>query len=137
MKSAVFSPRVVSYKHRMILMTAYSAGLRISEVVNLHVKDIDSQRRVIHVRQGKRNKDRYTVLSPLLWEMLRHYCWGRPAGELPVSGQVAGQTRERHQGPERVQGSQAAMGIDKEITPHTFRPQLLPPTCWRRGLTCE
>ncbi len=72
-----FFAEVVSYKHRMILMTAYSAGLRVSEVVNLLIKDIDSERMLIHVRQGKRNKDRYTVLSPVLWEMLRHYCWAR------------------------------------------------------------
>jgi integrase/recombinase XerD len=116
-----FFAEVVSYKHRMILMTAYSAGLRISEVVNLHVKDIDSQRRVIHVRQGKRNKDRYTVLSPLLWEMLRHYCWAAR----PVSYLFPGRSLDKPVSVTRVQSAckeaQAAMGIDKEITPHTFR----------------
>src|ERR1035437_4002286 len=100
----------------MILMTAYSAGLRISETINLHVRDIDSERMVIHVREGKRNKDRYTVLSPVLWEMLRHYCWAaRPVSYLfpgrslhkPV---LAGQVQRA------CKDAQAAMGIDKEIT---------------------
>ncbi len=78
-----FFAAVVAYKHRMILMTAYSAGLRISEVTHLQVSDIDSERMVIRVRQGKRSKDRYTVLSPALWEMLRHYCWAaRPVSYL-------------------------------------------------------
>jgi site-specific recombinase XerD len=116
-----FFAEVVSYKHRMILMTAYSAGLRISEVVNLQVKDIDGQRRVIHVRQGKRNKDRYTVLSPLLGEMLRHYCWAAR----PVSYLFPGRSLDKPVSVTRVQSArkeaQAATGIDKEITPHTFR----------------
>lgn len=46
-----------------LLVVAYSAGLRVSETVSLTVKDIDSQRMLIHVRQGKGQKDRYTLLS--------------------------------------------------------------------------
>jgi site-specific recombinase XerD len=68
-----FFAAIPSFKHRMILMTAYAAGLRISEVVNLQVRDIDSQRMVIRVCQGKRKKDRYTILSPVLLQMLRHW----------------------------------------------------------------
>ena len=66
---------IVSFKHRMILMTAYSAGLRITETVNLKLTDIDSERMVIRVEQGKRKKDRYTILSPVLLDMLRNYWW--------------------------------------------------------------
>jgi integrase/recombinase XerD len=116
-----FFAHVISYKHRMILMTAYSAGLRISEVVNLQVKDIDSERMVIHVRQGKRNKDRYTILSPVLWEMLRHYCWAAR----PVSYLFPGRSLDRHVSASQVQKAcieaQAAAWIDKKISPHTFR----------------
>jgi site-specific recombinase XerD len=64
---------VTSPKHRALLMTTYAAGLRVSEVVNLQVVDIDSLRMVIHVRQGKGNKDRYTVLSHRLLDELREY----------------------------------------------------------------
>lgn len=60
-------------KHRALLTLAYSAGLRVSEVVSLRVTDIDSKRMLIHVRQGKGRKDRYTILSQVALETLRNY----------------------------------------------------------------
>ena len=63
----------INPKHRALLMTAYSGGLRVSEIVNLKVTDIDSQRMMIRVRQGKGHKDRYTLLSPCLLAELRRY----------------------------------------------------------------
>jgi site-specific recombinase XerD len=60
-------------KHRTLLMTTYAAGLRVSEVVNLKLTDIDSKRMMIRVSQGKGNKDRYTILSKRLLEELRIY----------------------------------------------------------------
>jgi site-specific recombinase XerD len=60
-------------KHRALLMTTYGGGLRVSEVIHLQVTDIDSQRMMIRVRQGKRAKDRYTLLSARLLEELRSY----------------------------------------------------------------
>jgi integrase/recombinase XerD len=115
-----FFSAVVSYKHRMVLMTAYSAGLRISEAVNLQVGDIDSQRMVIRVRRSKRNKDRYTILSPVLLEMLRHYGWAaRPVTYL-FPGR-AGKSISVSQVQRACREAQADAGIDKEVTPHTFR----------------
>jgi integrase/recombinase XerD len=55
-------------------MTAYAAGLRVSEVVALRVEEIDSQRIVIRVRQAKGRKDRYVMLSPRLLDLLRGTC---------------------------------------------------------------
>jgi site-specific recombinase XerD len=60
-------------KHRVLLMTCYAAGLRVSELVHLRPEDIHSERKLIHVRQGKGRKDRYTLLSPRLLEELRAY----------------------------------------------------------------
>jgi integrase/recombinase XerD len=60
-------------KHRMLLMTCYATGLRVSELVHLRVEDIHSERMQIHVRHGKGAKDRYTLLSPRLLEQLRAY----------------------------------------------------------------
>ncbi|MGB4929923.1 MAG: phage integrase N-terminal SAM-like domain-containing protein, partial [Chitinophagales bacterium] len=60
-------------KHRAILYLAYSAGFRISEVVNLKLTDIDSERMLIHIRNSKGYKDRYVSLSPVLLENLRLY----------------------------------------------------------------
>jgi site-specific recombinase XerD len=60
-------------KHRVMLMTVYAAGLRVAEVVQLRVEDIHSERMLIHVRHGKGDKDRYTLLSQRLLSELREY----------------------------------------------------------------
>jgi site-specific recombinase XerD len=62
-------------KHRALLMTAYAAGLRVSEVVRLQVHDIesDASRMLIRINQGKGNKDRYSLLSERLLVELRAY----------------------------------------------------------------
>ena len=66
-----------SLKHQTALSLAYATGLRISEVVSLKVSDIDSQRMTLRVEQGKGQKDRYAMLSPVLLERLR--VWWRVA----------------------------------------------------------
>jgi len=60
-------------KHRMLMMTAYGAGLRVSEAVHLKVTDIHSDRMMIYVKQGKGGKDRYTILPKRLLKELRDY----------------------------------------------------------------
>ncbi len=60
-------------KHKAMLFTAYSAGLRVSEIVNLKLSDIDSKRMVIFVERAKGKKDRYVNLSPILLDILRNY----------------------------------------------------------------
>jgi site-specific recombinase XerD len=60
-------------KHRAILMLKYSAGLRLSEVRNLRIADVDSSRMQLRIVQAKGNQDRYAVLSPVALELLRFY----------------------------------------------------------------
>ena len=60
-------------KHRVFLMTVYGAGLRLNEACHLQPKDIESERMMIRVNQGKGSKDRYTILSAWLLEELRVY----------------------------------------------------------------
>ena len=80
----VFSPsevlRVIDgargLKQRVLLMTAYSAGLRVGELVSLKITDIDAARMTIGVKQGKGGKDRYAILSQNLLTELRQY-WKR------------------------------------------------------------
>lgn len=60
-------------KHKAMLFTAYSAGLRVSEIVNLKIADIDSKRMQIFVERAKGKKDRYVNLSPVLVDILRSY----------------------------------------------------------------
>ena len=65
-KSCASWSAIPSLKSRTALTTVYAAGLRVSEVVLLKIADIDSQRMVIRVEQGKGGKDRYVMLSPQL-----------------------------------------------------------------------
>jgi integrase/recombinase XerD len=63
-------------KHRMMLTTCYGCGLRVSELVALKVRDIDSERQLLRIEQGKGAKDRQVILSASLLEQLRDY-WRR------------------------------------------------------------
>jgi site-specific recombinase XerD len=60
-------------KHRVVLMTAYAGGLRVSELAHLKLQDIHSERMLIRINQGKGRQDRYTLLSPRLLDELRSY----------------------------------------------------------------
>jgi len=64
---------LVNKKHKAMLFTAYSAGLRVSEIVNLKIADIDSKRMQILIQRAKGKKDRYVNLSPVLLDILRKY----------------------------------------------------------------
>lgn len=64
---------VNNIKHKVILMLVYSAGLRVSEVVKLKPEDIDSKRRLIHIKGAKGRKDRYTLLADSVLDTLRNY----------------------------------------------------------------
>src|SRR5258708_25250372 len=68
-----FFASISNVKHRVILMTLYATGLRISEALRLRPVDIDSSRMVVRVDQGKGRKDRYVMLSPVLLSILREY----------------------------------------------------------------
>ena len=114
-------------KYRAALSVAYGAGLRASEVVSLKVSDIDSERMVIRVEQGKGRKDRYAMLSEPLLELLR--AWWLAARErgvmLPGGWLFPGQnpvnpltTRQLRRAFDRAK---EAAGIDKRISLHTLR----------------
>ena len=75
-KLSTFFNCVGNFKYKTIFMLAYGSGLRIGEIVNLRVEDIDSKNMRIFVREGKGNKERYTILSKQSLEMLRTY-WGK------------------------------------------------------------
>ena len=110
-----------STKYKTILMTAYAAGLRVSEATHLKVTDIDSQRMVLRVDQGKGNKDRYVMLSPRLLESLRAY-WKleRPDFWL-FPGNIPGKPITRDAVGQACQKAHRAAGITKPITPHSLR----------------
>ena len=108
----------VKYK---ALSVAYGAGLRVSEVANLKVSDIDSKRMLIRVEQGKGKKDRHAMLSPQLLAILQDYWWvARPRvwlfpGRVPL---LPITTRQKH------------------VSPHALRHQALRPARQRLRHSC-
>ena len=116
-----FFDHVPSLKYRAALMVCYGAGLRISEAVALKVADIDSQRGLIRVEQGKGRKDRYAMLSPRLLDVLRRYYRAtRPPDYLFPSWR-----QDRHLSSTSLQMAcrEAALRahIAKRVTVHTLR----------------
>ncbi len=112
---------VNNIKHKAILMLAYSAGLRVSEVVRLKVQDIDAKRNMIHIKGAKGRKDRYTILSKVALEVLREY-W---RVYQPKDWLFPGPKQNSHLSTRTVEkiledASQKA-GIAKHVTVHTLR----------------
>ena len=116
-----FLEAIPSLKSRTALTTVYAAGLRVSEVVLLKVADIDSQRMVIRVEQGKGGKDRYVMLSPQLLRILRTY-WRLTR---PKRWLFPGRDDERPLVPNVLhaacRSACAAAGLSKSVTVHTLR----------------
>ncbi|MBK6744460.1 MAG: site-specific integrase [Hydrogenophilales bacterium] len=114
-------------KHQTALALAYATGLRVSEVVSLKVGDIDSQRMTLRVEQGKGQKDRYAMLSPVLLERLR--LWWRVAraqGKMLDGGWLfPGQNPVRHlsarQLDRAIHAAADEAGIEKRISMHSLR----------------
>ena len=116
-----FLEAIPSLKSRIALTTVYATGLRVSEVVFLKVADIDSQRMVIRVEQGKGGRDRYVMLSPQLlkilgvyWRLTQPTRWLFPGrdSERPLDATVLhAACRSAH----------IAAGLNKRVTVHTLR----------------
>ena len=111
--------------HRTMLMMLYATGLRRAELCHLKVSDIDSERMVIHVRQGKGGRDRDVLLTPKLLETLREYWrWMKPKtylfpgtvkgwrADVPITEKIVWQA---------VNEAAKRAGITKHVSPHTLR----------------
>jgi site-specific recombinase XerD len=107
-------------KHRAILMLAYSAGLRLSELVNVKIKDIDSERMQIRIEQAKGKKDRYTILSPVLLVLLRTYFAEYKPKIWLFEGAGGGKYAKRSI-QLIMRDSVIKAGIKKKISVHTLR----------------
>ena len=107
--------------HRTILTTMYAAGPRISEVAHLKVSDIDSGRSVIWIRGGKGRKDRQTLLSPKLLELLRCYFrWKRPQDWL-FPGEKPGRPLTCNAIVLACKNAAELASISKAVHPHLLR----------------
>src|SRR6266849_8128319 len=112
--------------HRTLLMTLYATGLRRAELARLKVRDVDSQRMVIHVQGGKGRKDRDVLLSPkLLEELRRHWHRLRRKPSVWLFPGKRGHACDRPITPKVIyhackRAAQRA-GLQKGVHPHTLR----------------
>ncbi len=116
-----FFAAITNLKHRAILMTAYAAGLRLSEVTHLRVADIDSQRMVIRVRQGKGQKDRYVMLSQNLLVVLREYWKVARSRDYLFPGVQPDRPISRRTVMNACRDAREIAGMGKSVTVHTLR----------------
>jgi integrase/recombinase XerD len=116
-----------SLKYKAAFSVAYGAGLRISEVATLKISDIDSERRTLHVEQGKGRKDRYAMLSPALLDILR--VWWREGyskgllldGGWLFPGQDPVNPLSSRQLSRAIRAAAADAEIDKRVSMHLLR----------------
>jgi site-specific recombinase XerD len=111
-----------SLKHRAMVMAAYGAGLRVSELCALTAADIDSARMLLRVRAGKGAKDRYVMLSARLLGTLRAY-WRQqpPRGEYLFPSPRAGQPVSTKAVWRLLRRAAARAQLRKRVTPHGLR----------------
>ena len=110
-------------KHKAMLMLAYSAGLRVSEVISLKTMDIDSKRMTIMIRQAKGKKDRIAALSPVLLVMLREYAKEYKPGKngFLFEGAQKGTAYSSRSMQEVLQAAKNKAGILKPGSVHSLR----------------
>ncbi|MDB5246853.1 MAG: hypothetical protein JWQ40_1247 [Segetibacter sp.] len=111
---------ISNIKHKALLMTSYSAGLRVFELVKIKVGDIDSKRMTIHVRQGKGNKDRFIPLAEKVLKVLRDYYKEYQPKVFLFEGQDGGQYSIRS-AQEVLKAAKNKAGITKTGSIHGLR----------------
>jgi site-specific recombinase XerD len=118
-KALLEVPRTL--RHRTLLAVLYGTGVRVAEVTQLKLTDIDARRHVLWVRQGKGRRDRQTLLSPKLLELLRAY-W---RSERPTEWLFPSAKGARPISPKAVylacRNAAQAAGISKSVHPHSLR----------------
>ena len=109
-------------KHKAIIATMYSSGLRVSEVVHLHYEDISRRNKTIHVRESKSRRDRYTILSDRNLDLLTEYWFkcGKPRDILFPSSWT-GTYLDKNSINQYFKKSAAMAGITKQVSSHCCR----------------
>ncbi len=119
--TAIFEACRHNLKHKALLMTSYSGGLRLGETLSLLPSDIDSGRMMIRIEQGKGRKDRYVMLSSVLLTALREY-WKafRPVRWL-FEGRTKGQPLSPSTAEKVFTAAAGRAGIRKGVSFHSLR----------------
>ncbi|MBK9105210.1 MAG: tyrosine-type recombinase/integrase [Saprospiraceae bacterium] len=114
---------VPNLKHKTILLTAFSCGLRVSEVTRLRVRDIDMERLQVFIERSKGKKDRYVMLSPVLKDVLSRYIsiYKRSPADYLFEGQEPGTPYGTRSAQIIFNRAVKAAGIQKDVTFHALR----------------
>lgn len=108
-------------KHKVMLLTLYSTGMRASELAHLKVADVDSRRMVIRIDCGKGRKDRYVPLSEKLLKLLRAYWREQRPRRWLFPGKREGTSVTRNTVAKMVKALVRRTAIEKKVTTHTLR----------------
>ncbi len=110
-------------KHKAILFTVYSSGLRVSEVCALKIGNIDSGRMQIHIEGAKGKKDRYVTLSPVLLDILRQYIkMYKPAPKVYLfESEQTGEAYPTRTVQQIFSNAKTLAGIKKDVGIHSLR----------------
>jgi site-specific recombinase XerD len=110
-----------NFKHETILKTAYATGVRVNELIHLRIADIDSQRMMVRVEEGKGRKDRYVPLSSELLKTLREYWKIYHPQYWLFLGQYPGRALAVRTAQQVFTKAQEAAGIKKDVSIHSLR----------------
>ena len=110
-----------SFTYHMIFSTLYGTGARVSEALRLRASNIDSQRMMIRIEQGKGHQDRYVQLSPKLLELLRTYWRKVRPREWLFPGQDPNQPLSREAVGQAITHASQRAGLTKDTSPHSLR----------------
>jgi integrase/recombinase XerD len=108
-------------KHKAIASIFYGSGLRLSELINLKLKDIDNERMIINIWKGKYGKDRQTILSYNLLDLLEKYVIEYNPIEYLFNGQNGAMQYSKSSVQQIIKNSAKLAGINKNVHPHTLR----------------
>ncbi len=108
-------------KHKLMIQILYCSGMRVSELINLEIKDIDFDRKIINIRQGKGSKDRVTIVSQTVLENISMYLLDYTPLCFLFENFCAGQKMCTRTAQKVVCGAAMTAGIAKSVSAHTLR----------------
>jgi site-specific recombinase XerD len=117
--------KIENLKHKAIISLAFSTGMRVSEIINLKISDIDSKRMIININQAKGRKDRIVPLSPKILELLRLYYKENKPKDYMFNGQNSQQY-----------SSESCNKLVKKYIGNSFHFHLLRHSCFTSLLEC-
>lgn len=112
---------IENLKHKTMIMLGYACGLRVSEITGLELKDMDEDRRLLHIRRAKGKKDRVVSLSPVMLVMLREYKSQYKTSQYLFEGQIPGSMYSTRSLESIIAAAKEKAGIKKPGSMHMLR----------------